>query len=84
MSAHALQRVARAAAAVLMNPFPDAERELHNLFHDHDGDENDILARTIDILERRLAAETVVSPNSTLNVSLMIVGIACSAAPLLL
>lgn len=84
LSAHALQRAARAAAAVLTNPFPDAERELHNLFHDHDGDENDILARTIDILERRLAAETVVSPNSTLNVSLMIVGIACSAAPLLL
>ena len=83
LSAQALQRAARAAAAFLTNPFPDAERQLHSLFHDHDGDENAILAETIAILERRLAAESVISSDSTLNVTLLIVGITVSALPFL-
>ncbi len=84
LSARSLQAAARAAGQFLANPFPDAEKQVRDLFEKQDADEQQIIGQTIDILERRLVAEAVVLPKSGINIAFLVLGIVCAVAPFLI
>lgn len=80
LSAATLQKATRQASRFLREPFPDAGAQLSQLFSPEAGDETRILASVLDVLERRIQAEPVVEARTWWTTSLLLAGVAATAA----
>lgn len=80
LSAVTLQDATRQASRFLREPFPGAGRELARLFSPTAGDETAIVTGLLDVLARRVQAEPVVEPSTWWTTSLLLIGVAATAA----
>lgn len=76
----ALQQATRQGSRFLCDPFPGADLELSRLFTSGIGDETTIVAGVLEIQERRVRTEPVVEPRTWWTTSLLLLGVAATAA----